>query len=49
VFGHTGGFPGISSAMLIDRETGDAVVVMSNYGRTGRRWDLARELLTAGT
>ncbi|HET9333096.1 MAG TPA: serine hydrolase domain-containing protein [Gemmatimonadota bacterium] len=50
VFGHTGGFPGISSAMLIDRETGDVVVVMSNYGRTGRPViDLARELLTAGS
>lgn len=50
VFGHTGGFPGISSAMLIDRETGDVVVVMSNYGRTGRPViDLARELLSAGS
>ena len=48
VFGHTGGFPGISAAMMIDRESGDVVVVMSNYGRTGRPVvDLARALLTA--
>jgi len=50
VFGHTGGFPGISSAMLIDRGSGDVVVVMSNYGRTGRPVvDVARELLSAGS
>jgi CubicO group peptidase (beta-lactamase class C family) len=49
VFGHTGGFPGISAAFMIDRESGDAVIVMSNYGRTGRPVvDLARELLVAG-
>ena len=50
VYGHTGGFPGISAAMLIDRDSGDVVVVLSNYGRTGRPVvDLARELLSAGS
>jgi len=49
VFGHTGGFPGISSALMIDRESGDVVVVMSNYGRASMPVaDAARELLAAG-
>ncbi|HET6360421.1 MAG TPA: serine hydrolase domain-containing protein [Gemmatimonadota bacterium] len=49
VFGHTGGFPGISAALMIDRETGDVVVVLSNYGRASRPVsDFARELLAAG-
>lgn len=49
VFGHTGGFPGISAALMIDRESGDVVIMMSNYGRSGMpAADLARELLAAG-
>jgi CubicO group peptidase (beta-lactamase class C family) len=49
VFGHTGGFPGISSALMIDRENGDVVAVMSNYGRAAMPVaDLARGLLAAG-
>ena len=49
VFGHTGGFPGISAALQIDRETGDVVVVLANYGRAGRPvLEVARELLIAG-
>ena len=49
MYGHTGGFPGISSAMMIDRETGDVVIVMSNYGGASRPVsDFARELLAAG-
>ena len=49
VFGHTGGFPGISAALMIDRETGDVVVVLSNYGRASRPVaDFALELLSAG-
>jgi CubicO group peptidase (beta-lactamase class C family) len=50
VFGHTGGFPGISAALMIDRETGDVVVVLSNYGRASRPVsDFASELLAAGS
>jgi CubicO group peptidase (beta-lactamase class C family) len=49
LFGHTGGFPGISSVLMIDRESGDVVVVMSNYGRASMPVaDVARELLAAG-
>jgi CubicO group peptidase (beta-lactamase class C family) len=49
VFGHTGGFPGISSSLAVDRENGDVVVVMSNYGRASMPVaDVARELLAAG-
>jgi CubicO group peptidase (beta-lactamase class C family) len=49
VYGHTGGFPGISAALQIDRDTGDVLVVLSNYGRAARPvTDFARELLTAG-
>ena len=49
VFGHTGGFPGISAALMIDRESGDVVIMMSNYGRSGMpAADSARELLAAG-
>jgi CubicO group peptidase (beta-lactamase class C family) len=49
VFGHTGGFPGISAALMIDRETGDVVIVMSNYGGGSRPvTDFARELFVAG-
>ena len=49
MYGHTGGFPGISSALMIDRETGDVVIVMSNYGGASRPVsDFARELLAAG-
>jgi CubicO group peptidase (beta-lactamase class C family) len=48
-YGHTGGFPGISSALMIDRESGDVIVVMSNYGRASRPVsDFAYELLVAG-
>ena len=50
MFGHTGGFPGISAALMIDRETGDVVVVLSNYGGASRPvGDFARELLAAGS
>ncbi|HEU4464792.1 MAG TPA: serine hydrolase domain-containing protein [Gemmatimonadota bacterium] len=49
LFGHTGGFPGISAALMIDRESGDVVVVLGNYGGTSRPvGDFARELLAAG-
>jgi CubicO group peptidase (beta-lactamase class C family) len=49
LFGHTGGFPGISSALMVDRESGNVVVVMSNYGRASMPVaDVARELLAAG-
>lgn len=49
VFGHTGGFPGISAALMIDRESGDVVIMMSNYGQSGMpAAELARELLAAG-
>lgn len=49
MFGHTGGFPGISAALMIDRESGDVVVVLGNYGGTSRPvGDFARELLAAG-
>ena len=49
VFGHTGGFPGISSALMIDRESGDVVVVLSNYGRASSPVsDFALRLLAAG-
>ncbi|HYO47705.1 MAG TPA: serine hydrolase [Gemmatimonadota bacterium] len=49
VFGHTGGFPGISAGLMIDRESGDVVVMLSNYGRSGMpAADLARELLATG-
>jgi CubicO group peptidase (beta-lactamase class C family) len=49
LFGHTGGFPGISSALMIDRESGDVIVVLSNYGRaSGPVGDFARRLLAAG-
>jgi CubicO group peptidase (beta-lactamase class C family) len=50
MFGHTGGFPGISAALMIDRETGDVVVVLSNYGGASRPvGDFAQELLAAGS
>ena len=49
IFGHTGGFPGISAAFMIDRETGDVVVILGNYGGASRPvGDFARELLAAG-
>lgn len=49
VYGHTGGFPGISSALMIDRQTGDVIVVLSNYGGASRPVsDFAQELLAAG-
>jgi CubicO group peptidase (beta-lactamase class C family) len=49
IFGHTGGFPGISSALMIDRESGDVIVVLSNYGRASMPVsDFARRLLSAG-
>ena len=49
VYGHTGGFPGISAALMIDRDTGDVIVVLSNYGRASRPvTDFASELLAAG-
>lgn len=46
-FGHTGGFPGISSVLRIDRDTGAVLVVMSNYSRgsgpVGERYDRLRD------
>ena len=49
VFGHSGGFPGISAALMIDRESGDVVIVMSNYGRASRPVAyFARRLLAPG-
>ena len=49
VFGHTGGFPGISAALMVDRDSGDVIVVLSNYGRASMPVsDFAQRLLAAG-
>jgi CubicO group peptidase (beta-lactamase class C family) len=49
LYGHTGGFPGISAALMIDRVSGDVVVVLGNYGRVAMPVaETARRLLAAG-
>ena len=48
-FGHSGGFPGINSELVIFREGGYTIAVMSNYGGGAQPVvERARELLLAG-
>lgn len=49
LFGHTGGFPGISAVLMVDRVSGDVVIVLGNYGRVSMPVaETARRLLAAG-
>lgn len=48
-FGHTGGFPGISSVLRIDRDSGRVAVILSNYSRgSSPVLEKIEALLTAG-
>ena len=47
VVGHSGGFPGISSNLDIFPETGQVMVILSNYSMSGMKLLPLRELLLA--
>lgn len=47
VVGHSGGFPGISSNLDIFPATGQAMVILSNYGMSGMKLLPLRELVLA--
>lgn len=47
VVGHSGGFPGISSNLDIVPATGQVMVILSNYGRSGMKLLPLRQLILA--